>query len=338
VEGTWPPGGVMRLWDTNDETAIRDHGGAFVRFSPVGGVIASAGGGANRYVNLHDTATGADLGDLDNGPGYITSLEFSPDGALLAVGCTDNTIKLWDVATLALVDELDGFIEDVAAVAFSRDGALVAGAEGGFDVDQDAWIRVFRVSDGLEVGAWQAHGDAAYDLAFGPAGEILASSGREGTAPLVQSIRYWNLADGALLREYAEQAVSLAIAGDGARIAYGRGDGSVVVAAEDIFADLTAAPVPTAAAAVLHPARPNPFNPLTEIRFELAVAQRARLAIHDAAGRRVALLADGHRAAGAHRLRWNGLDQRGRAMPSGVYLVRLETGAGIEVRKISLVR
>ena len=82
----------MRLWDVATETAIRDHAGAFVRFSPAGGLLAAGGGGVNRTVRLHDTASGAEIGFLDNGPGYITSLAFSPDGSRIYFTASPGTV------------------------------------------------------------------------------------------------------------------------------------------------------------------------------------------------------------------------------------------------------
>ena len=54
---------------------------------------------------------------------------FSPDGARLATGCHDNTVRLWDVATRQQVAELRGHTDFVHAVAFSPDGTrLVSGS------------------------------------------------------------------------------------------------------------------------------------------------------------------------------------------------------------------
>ena len=88
----------------------------------------------------------------------------------------------------------------------------------------------------------------------------------------------------------------------------------------------------------LQPNRPNPFNPETEIRFTLAVAGSVRLAVFDVTGRRIAVLAEGVRAAGAHHVAWQGRDDAGRAVPSGSYYVRLETTTGSDTRKVMLLK
>ena len=68
---------------------------------------------------------------------------------------------------------------------------------------------------------------------------------------------------------------------DGSRLAFGGLFGRVVVAREDIFDDLTTARVTPAIAAVLHPARPNPFNPTTTVFFDLKSNGRVKLDVFD---------------------------------------------------------
>ncbi|MBU2502097.1 hypothetical protein KJ682_12275 [bacterium] len=97
--------------------------------------------------------------------------------------------------------------------------------------------------------------------------------------------------------------------------------------------------VPAAVADVqLHPARPNPFNPLTEIAFELPRAASVRLAVFDPAGRLVRVLAEGARGEGRYAVIWDGSDHSGRPQSSGVYLVRLEAEGTMRTRRITLVR
>ncbi len=83
----------------------------------------------------------------------------------------------------------------------------------------------------------------------------------------------------------------------------------------------------------LLPGAPNPFVSATTIRFVLAApAARVALDVVDVSGRRVAMLVDSARGAGAHRATWNGTDVAGRAAPPGVYLCRLRAN-GVEVTR-----
>jgi hypothetical protein len=83
---------------------------------------------------------------------------------------------------------------------------------------------------------------------------------------------------------------------------------------------------------------PNPFNPWTTITFALDREEWATVGVYDLTGRRVDVLADGLLDSGPHALTWNGRDSQGQAMPSGTYLVRLESDSGVEARKITLIR
>ena len=83
---------------------------------------------------------------------------------------------------------------------------------------------------------------------------------------------------------------------------------------------------------------PNPFNSNTVIRFALPQPSQVELAIYNLLGQPVAVLAQGPSAAGTFSVRWNGRDQTGRAVTSGVYLYQLRAGEYTEVRKLLLLR
>ncbi len=85
-------------------------------------------------------------------------------------------------------------------------------------------------------------------------------------------------------------------------------------------------------------AAPNPFNPTTSVGFTLPAAARVTVVVHDAQGRAVRRLLDARREAGRHVLRWDGRDDAGRPLPSGLYLVRAAGGATIEIRKVVLAK
>jgi hypothetical protein len=83
---------------------------------------------------------------------------------------------------------------------------------------------------------------------------------------------------------------------------------------------------------------PNPFNPTTTIAFALERTQRVTISVFDVRGRRVTTIASRTFGPGIHSVKWSGCDQSGRTVPSGTYMVQMETGDGAEARKISLVR
>ena len=95
---------------------------------------------------------------------------------------------------------------------------------------------------------------------------------------------------------------------------------------------------PVAPATRLGAACPNPFNARTSIGYALGESGRVRLSVHDLAGRRIATLVDGRREAGAHQAPWDGRDDAGRAVSSGVYLYRLEAGGVRESGRMILVK
>ena len=83
---------------------------------------------------------------------------------------------------------------------------------------------------------------------------------------------------------------------------------------------------------------PNPFNSATVIGFDLPQAGSVELAVYNLAGQQVAILVDGIRAAGRYTLDWDGRDQNGRELASGLYLYRLRAGAAVQTRKMLLLR
>ncbi|MFH1501404.1 MAG: lectin like domain-containing protein [Candidatus Eisenbacteria bacterium] len=88
----------------------------------------------------------------------------------------------------------------------------------------------------------------------------------------------------------------------------------------------------------LDPVRPNPFNPAATVSFTLPEAGMARLAVYDASGRLVAVLAEGPHDEGPHEVVWHGRDEGGADAASGVYFLRLEAGGKTALRKMVMVR
>jgi predicted outer membrane repeat protein len=83
---------------------------------------------------------------------------------------------------------------------------------------------------------------------------------------------------------------------------------------------------------------PNPFNPQTTIKYDLARQGRVSVAVFDLAGRLVHQLLDESVAPGHHEVTWRGRDSRGRTAAAGVYFVRLKTADTTDTRRMTLVK
>jgi hypothetical protein len=83
---------------------------------------------------------------------------------------------------------------------------------------------------------------------------------------------------------------------------------------------------------------PNPFNPSTTIGFALPQSAAVSLQVFDINGQLVKTLLNGSRAAGTHRVVWDGTDQSGAGVASGVYLYRLSAGGFTQTRKMMLMK
>jgi len=87
---------------------------------------------------------------------------------------------------------------------------------------------------------------------------------------------------------------------------------------------------------------PNPFNPATEISFTLPMDAQVRLTIYNVLGKQIKTLVNENRAAGSYSVLWNGKDENGTPMASGVYLYQIDANAGSEsfssVRRMIMVK
>jgi flagellar hook assembly protein FlgD len=83
---------------------------------------------------------------------------------------------------------------------------------------------------------------------------------------------------------------------------------------------------------------PNPFNPSTTLSFTFPASGKASLVIYDITGRKVRELVSGQVSAGVRTVRWDGRDDSGIPVSSGVYFARLTMGKNAAVGKMLLVK
>ena len=82
---------------------------------------------------------------------------------------------------------------------------------------------------------------------------------------------------------------------------------------------------------------PNPFNPATTITYSIKSNGHTNLTIYNTLGQMVRTLVDTPQPAGVHKVQWNGCDEEGRQVASGVYFYRLNAGSFTQTRRMLLV-
>ena len=255
------------------------------------------------------TATGYQMDPTmtsDGGGGAIVTWESSPNG------------ENWDIYTQR--------VNALGAVQWTTDGVAICIAAG------DQWYPMIT-SDGRggAIVTW-------LDYRSGNADIYAQRVNDSGSAQ-------WT-ADGIALCTAMGEQESARITSDGA--------GGAIVAwwdhrsgttGWDIYAQIVYADgsVPTAADAPaapieLHQNYPNPFNPTTTVTYSVAEKCSVTLKIYDVSGKYIVSLADRKQEKGSYAVEWNGQDERGNLVASGIYLYKIVAGNQAISRKMVLLR
>lgn len=83
---------------------------------------------------------------------------------------------------------------------------------------------------------------------------------------------------------------------------------------------------------------PNPFNPQTTIKYSLSEEVKVKISIYNMLGQRVKILVDEYQSAGYKTIVWDGLDEHGHPVSSGVYISKFVAGDYVQSRKMALLR
>ena len=89
---------------------------------------------------------------------------------------------------------------------------------------------------------------------------------------------------------------------------------------------------------ILHPNYPNPFNPVTQIRFEIPYAGNVDLSIYNLLGMKVKTLYRGQKSAGVFSFKWNGKNDNNQSVSGGIYIYKLQSGQQMQMRKMILLK
>ena len=318
-----------------------------VAFSPDSRTLAS--GSTDRTIRLWDTVTGEHQRTLTGHTSYIYSVVFSPDGTTLASGGNDLTIRLWDAVTGAHQRTLTGHTSSVASVAFSPDGGtLASGCLGGTvllwelsptaapqllgDVNRDG---VVDISDLAIVGS-----------NFGLTGQNSADVNRDGIVNIFDLVTVagvlGNTAAAPSAHPQALAKLTAAEVKDWLTQAQGLALTDATLQRGLLFLEhLLAALTPKKT--TLLPNYPNPFNPETWIPYQLVHAADVQVTIYDTKGAMVRQLDLGHQPAGYYTDRskaayWDGCNENGESVASGVYFYQLRTGDYTATRRMAILK
>jgi len=347
--GTLASGSVdktIRLWDTRTwkhKQLLEGHENSVssLAFSPDGTTLAS--GSIDDTIRLWDARTGEYQQTLEGHTDRVLAVVFSPDGSTLASGSVDKTVRLWDAITGEHKQTLEGHTRWVRSVAYTSDGATLA--SGSSDASVLLW-KLTPSTNTVNLFAEDVNQDGVVnplDLAvvasqFGQSSQDAADVNGDGIVNILDLV----LVAGAFGETAAapaarQQVLETLTATDVQRwltnaksleindVTIRKG----IRVLEQLLAALTeASTIPKET--ILLPNYPNPFNPETWIPYRLAEDANVTLTIYDSNGHLVRSFDAGYRTAGLYERRdkaiyWDGRNERGERVTSGVYFYHLTT-------------
>ena len=88
----------------------------------------------------------------------------------------------------------------------------------------------------------------------------------------------------------------------------------------------------------LYSAYPNPFNPITSLRYDLPEQAQVTLTVYDLMGREITQLVNTTQEAGYRSVQWNATDMHGKPVSAGVYLYQIRAGEFVQTKKMVLLK
>jgi WD40 repeat protein/transcriptional regulator with XRE-family HTH domain len=216
---------TVKLWDATTGVAINTLAGhegvsLVLAFSPDGKRVF-AGSDETGIAIAWEVPSGKELFRFGGQAAVVgvDAIAVSPDGARLATGEFDTTVKLWEAATGKLLLTLFGHASQVVSVAFSADGSYLASGS------EDGTVKLWDALTGREVLTLGGHTSGVLGVAFSADGGRLYSASRDGTA------RIWDVSPAAgrdwlNLVGHSDRLFGVAYRPDGAQLATWSHDGT----------------------------------------------------------------------------------------------------------------
>ena len=343
--------GTVRLWNPNNGinfAVLRGHTEHVycVAWSPDGRILAS--GSSDDTVRLWDPDTHGTLRVLREHINSVLALAFHPNGETLASGDNDESIRLWNPNTGALKATLTGFRGGFISspIAFSPNGQILAGQGPGYQTISLWRLLTVDVTGNGKVNLWDiVEVGKNYGKTVGAGANRKADVNNDGKVDIDDLIAVAKAVDAAagapaIAREDTKPG-SLQAADVRRWIRDAKAanvDPAGIAALERLLAALTRVETPPEKT-VLLANYPNPFNPETWIPYQLSAAAEVTVTIHSSDGKLVRTLELGQMPAGAYSDKdraayWDGQNEQGEPVASGVYFYTLRAGDFSATRKM----
>ena len=288
-----------------------------------GEVFGSTASAPSTLIKINaETGEALEVGSL--GVDYIESLAFDADNVLYGTDATDNSglYRINPITAQATEIGATG-VDLISGLSFSPDGVLFASngqGQGNGPGDQIYTINTTTAASTLvgDVGF-----DASIpDIAFDRNGNLLGMTGGQGPSPRSLISIDPTTGAGTLIGALGFNSMS--------GLCFAPGDPDAVEDGDQA----SSAPK----AFVLEQNYPNPFNPSTKIRYAIAQNSHVVLKIYSVLGQEVRTVVDEKQTANAYETIWDGRNNTGVAMPSGVYFYQIRAGNHVATRRMLFLK